>query len=154
MLSASILLITIIRPRPALPGLGEHPAGVDFDARLGVDHDRRRIHAAQGPDRLADEVGIARRVDHVELLAGVVEMDDVASIVYLCCFSSSSKSQMLVPSSTLAGRLTAPVRSAGLVDQRGLAGRAVAAEGDVADVCDWVLRHVSFLLSAFRRNAV
>ena len=33
----------------------------------------------------------------------------LASMVYLCCFSSSSKSQMLVPSSTLALRLMAPV---------------------------------------------
>ena len=33
----------------------------------------------------------------------------VDSIVYLCDFSSSSKSQMLVPSSTLAGRLNVPV---------------------------------------------
>ena len=77
MLSASILLRTMIRPRPALLRLGEHPPGVHFDARLGVDHDRRRVDAPHGADRLADEVGIAGRVDHVEVLAAVVEVDHV-----------------------------------------------------------------------------
>ena len=54
--------------------LVEHAAGVDLDARLGVDDDRRRIDAAHRADRLADEIGIAGRVDHMELLAGVLEM--------------------------------------------------------------------------------
>ena len=61
-------------PQAGLFRLGEHAAGVDFDARLGVDDDRRRIDAPHRADRLADEVGIAGRVDHVEVLAGVVEM--------------------------------------------------------------------------------
>ena len=57
-----------------LLGLVEHAAGVHLDARLGVDHDRRRVDAPHRADRLADEIGIAGRVDHVEVLAGVVEM--------------------------------------------------------------------------------
>ena len=35
----------------------------------------RGIDRPQGADRLADEVGIAGRVDDVEVLAGVVEVD-------------------------------------------------------------------------------
>ena len=58
----------------------------------------------------------------------------LASIVYLCCFSSSSKSQMLVPSSTLAGRLTVAGVRQHPIDQRRLAGRAVAAEDKVANI--------------------
>ena len=55
-----------------LPGA----AGVDLDAGVGVDRDQRRVDRSQRADRLADEVGIAGRVDDVEPLAGVVEMDD------------------------------------------------------------------------------
>ena len=110
MLSASILLMHDHAAQAGLLRLGEDAAGVDLDARLGVDHHRRRVHAPQGADRLADEVGIARRVDHLERACRRGRSGPrVASMVYLCCFSSSSKSQMLVPSSTLAGRLMAPV---------------------------------------------
>ena len=94
MFSASILFSTIMR-QPGLLRLGEHPAGVDLDPRLGVDDHRRRVHRGQGADRLADKVGIARGVNHLEVLAGVLEVDDGGLDVYLCCFSSSSKSQML-----------------------------------------------------------
>ena len=59
---------------------------------------------------------------------------------------------MLVPSSTLAGRLTVPGREQDLVDQGGLAGRAVSAEGDVANVCDGVLCHESFLWLQYARR--
>ena len=57
-----------------LLGLGEHPAGVDLDARLGVDDDRRRVDAPHGADRLADEVGIARRIDQMKMLAAVIHV--------------------------------------------------------------------------------
>ena len=42
--------------------------------------DHGRVDAVQRADRLADEVGIAGRVDEFEVLAAVVEMRDVASI--------------------------------------------------------------------------
>ena len=43
---------------------------------MGVDHDRGRLDRAKRADRLADEIGIAGRVDQIESLAGMVEMDD------------------------------------------------------------------------------
>ena len=60
----------------------------------------------------------------------------------LWCFSSSSKSQMLVPASTLGLPFTAPVLDEQLVDKRRLAGAAVSADGDVPNVRD-VLNHDS-----------
>ena len=45
MFSASILLMTIIRPRPALAGFLEHAPRVDPNARVGIDHDDRRFDA-------------------------------------------------------------------------------------------------------------
>ena len=48
---------------------------------------------------------------------------------------------MLVPSSTLASRVTVPVLRQHPIDQRGLAGRAVSANNDVANVLDLILGH-------------
>ena len=148
MLCSSILLMTMIRPTPALLRLLEDAAGVHLDAAVGVDDDHRRIDAAQGPDRLADEVGIAGRVDDVEPLAAVRRSaTTLDSIVRLWAFSSASKSQMLVPASTLGSPLTAPVLTSSLSASVVLPAAAVAAEGNVANVFHLVLRHARFLCS-------
>ena len=77
----SMLSVSILRDAedPAQAGVARFlpdAARVDLDARVGVDRDHRRVDGPQGADRLADEVGIAGRVDDVEPLAAVIEMDD------------------------------------------------------------------------------
>jgi hypothetical protein len=57
-------------------GFQKDAAGVDFDARLSVDDDCRGVDASHGADGLTDEIGIAWGVDHREVLAGVIKMDD------------------------------------------------------------------------------
>ena len=74
MLSPSIRFRTIIRPRPALAASANTRRRVDLDPALGVDDDRRHVDAPHRPDRLADEIGIAGRVDRVEVLPGVIEV--------------------------------------------------------------------------------
>ena len=123
-------------PQAGLLGLGEDPAGVHLDARLGVDDDGRRVDAAHGADGLADEVGIAGRVDQVEVLAGVVEVHDAGFdrvLVLLLFLVEVADARAVVDA---GGPADGPGGGEDLVDQRGLAGRAVPTEGDVADLLD------------------
>ena len=60
-----------------LARLVEDPPRGDADAALGVDLDDDRIDGMDGADRLADEIGVAGRINGIEPLAAVVEMDDV-----------------------------------------------------------------------------
>ncbi len=129
--------------QPGLVGLGEDAAGVDFDAGLGVDHDGRRIDPPQGPDGLADEIGVARGVEHVEVLAGVVEkhrfgFDGVAVRSFFLVEIADAGPLIH------AGR---PVHHAGegqhAIDQGRLARGLVAAQGQIADGLDRVGWHES-----------
>ena len=54
----------------------ERSPRVHFDPGAGAQHDDRGFHGAQTADHLTDEVRIARRVDHVDVFAGVREMND------------------------------------------------------------------------------
>ena len=57
-------------PAQAQPArLLEEPAGVDLDARRARDGDDHVLDGRQGAQGVADEVGIAGRVDQVDLLA-------------------------------------------------------------------------------------
>ena len=47
-----------------LAGFAKHAPRVDFDARVGVDHDHGRFDGVEGADGLADEVGVAGRIEH------------------------------------------------------------------------------------------
>ena len=58
-----------------LAGLREHAPRIDFDACLRIDDDDGRVHTVHGSDRLANEVGITRRIDHLKELAAVFEMN-------------------------------------------------------------------------------
>ncbi len=94
-----------------------------------------------GGDGLADEVGIARRVDDVEVLALVVEVDDVrldrVMVLFFDLVEVADAGAVVD-----AGR---PSDGAGdsehLVGQRALAGVPVAAKDNVADVFDFSDRH-------------
>ena len=111
-------------------------AGVDLDAGVGVDRDQRRVDGPQGADRLADEVRVAGRVDDVEPLAAVIEMDDRRLdrvLVVLLFFVEVADAGAGVDAGLAADR-------AGLhqqvVDERRLAGGAVPTNRDVANVLD------------------
>ena len=120
-------------------------AGVDLDAGVGVDRDQRRVGGPQGADRLADEIRIAGRVDDVESLAGVIEVDDGRfdrMLVVLFFFVEVADAGAGIDAGLAAHRARLHQQ---LVDQRGLARGAVPADRDVANVLD-VSRHDSFLL--------
>ena len=131
----------MMRPRPAFfASLKTRRVLTSMPDRALID-DHRGIDAAHGADRLADEVGIARRVDHVEPLAGVVEMHDAGFdrvFVGLFFFVEIADARAVID-------VRQPVDRAGLrqhpIDQHGLAGRAVSADNDVANVLDLILGH-------------
>ena len=109
-------------PQSGLFCLGEHAAGINFDARLGVDHDRRGIHAAHGADGLADEVGIAGRIDDVESLAGVIEMHHAGlDGVFMLFFFFVEVADAAAVVNADQCELTMPVAVEHAVDQRGFA---------------------------------
>ena len=142
MLSASSLVRTMIRPQPARPASGPGAAGVHLDAGVGVDRDERGLDGAQGADHLADEVGIAGRVEKIEVLAGVIEVDErgLDRVLVMLLF--------VVEVADAGAGVDAGVSLDGagfdeqLVDQRRLAGATVAADGDVPNVRN-VLNHDS-----------
>ena len=51
-----------------------HPRRDHFDAGAGADHDGRSLDGVERGDRLADEVGIAGRIDQVDARARAFEM--------------------------------------------------------------------------------
>ena len=59
------------RPQPALQGLGQHEAGLRHGALGRVDQHQRPVGHAQHALDLAAEIGVARRVDDVDLHAPV-----------------------------------------------------------------------------------
>ena len=77
MLSASILLMAMNRPRPALPASLKTRRVVTPMPLWALIVDDHRIDGMHGADRLPDEVGVAGRVDRIEPLAVVVEVDHV-----------------------------------------------------------------------------
>ena len=121
-----------------LARLGEDPAGVDLDPRLGIDDDHRGIDAPQGPNRLADEVGIARRVDGVEPFAGMVEVGHLGldRVAVRLLFLVEVADARAVVHAGRAGDRSRLRQDA--VHQRRLAARFMATESDVADVFDLV----------------
>jgi hypothetical protein len=62
--------------QPELACLGEDAARVDLNPRVGVDNDHRRLHGRQRANGLAEEVGVAGRVNGIEPFAGVREVND------------------------------------------------------------------------------
>jgi hypothetical protein len=57
-------------------GLFPSAPRVDFDARVGVDGNDGGFRGSQCADCLADQIRIPRRVDDIEPLASVVEVND------------------------------------------------------------------------------
>ena len=124
-----------------LAGFVEHAPRVDFDAGLGIDDDRRRVDPVHGSDRLADEVGVTRRIDHLEVLAAMVEMDDLGldRVLVVLLF----RIEVADAGSVVHTRMS--VDRAGLdqhvVDERRLATPAMSTEHKIANVLNVRFRH-------------
>ncbi len=128
----------------ALARLAEHAPRVDADARVRVDHDGRRFHGPHRSQHLADEVGIAGRVDQVEVAAAVIEMDDARLdrvVMGLFLFVEVADARAVVDAGRTFDRAGGVQEGVG---ERRLAGRSMATEHNVADVLNLRLRHAEF----------
>ena len=117
----------------------EDTPGVDFDARLSVDHDDRVIDAGQRTDRLTDEVRVAGGVEGMKELAAVAEMSERRFdrvLVLLFLRIEIADARLIIDTRVGVDRSG---RHEHLVDERRLAGRTVPAKRDVANV-----RHLCF----------
>ena len=92
----------------ALRRVAHHPLGHHLDAGRCADHHRGRLDGLQRGQRLAEEVGRARRVDQVD--AGVGVSRCISAVFSECCArrSSGSKSLTVEPRSRLPGAPMAP----------------------------------------------
>ena len=123
----------------AEPGVARflpHAPRVHLDPRMGVDRDHRRFDRPQSADRLADEVRVARRIDHVEPLARVIEMNDRGldrMLVMLLLFVEVADAGAVVDAGLAAHRARLHQQ---MIDQRRLARRPVSTDGNVANVLD------------------
>ncbi len=136
MLSASILLMAMKRPTPALPASLNTRRVVTPMPLWALISMTTRIDGVDGADRLADEIGVAGRVDGVEPLAAVVEMDDVR-------LDAMVVDPLLLVEIADAGALVDACRAgdgAGhgedFVQKGRFSGCAVTGECHVANVCD------------------
>ncbi len=130
-------------PQTGVSGFLPGPTGVDPDARVGVDRDQRGVGGPQRADRLADEVRIPGRVDQVEVLAFVIEMDDRRldrMLVVLLLFVEIADAGAGVDAGLAAHRARLHQQ---MVDERRLPRGAVPTNRDVADVLDVACRHNS-----------
>ena len=139
-MSASIL---VMRDDPAQLQAGrflEDPAGVDLDARVGRDGDDHVLDRRQGAQGVADEVGVAGRVDQVDLLARPFEVEQVAVDGEVAAFFLVVD----VGDARAVVDRAAAVGGAGGVEQgvgkRRLARRPMSSQGNVADIGDVIGR--------------
>ncbi len=129
-----------------------HAARVHLDAGVGVDRDDRRFDRPQCADRLADEIRVAGRVDHVESLAGVIEVDDRGFdrvLVMLFLFVEVADAGAVIDAGLAGDRARLHEQ---VIDERRLARRAVSADGNVANVVDVLGHDYSVQLSIALRS--
>jgi hypothetical protein len=139
----AVELVDEERPRQAeLLGHGPHDLGLGLHPLHGADHEQHRVGGRQGGPHVADEVGVAGRVQQVDLEAVVLHRrhrqrhrDLLAGLLRL---EVGHGGAVLHPAD--------PVGRAGGVqhrlDQGGLAGAPVTHDQDVADVIGGVALHV------------
>ena len=126
---------------PRLARLIEHAASVDFDARLSIDDDHRGVGAVHRADGLADEVGVARRIEHLEVLSSMIEVHELGFdrvLVVLLFRIEVADARPVIDTRMRSDR-------AGLhqhvVDERCLATPAVTTEYKIANVLNFRFRH-------------
>ncbi len=129
----------------ALAGLVEHAARVDLDA-VGRRHDHYHVlDGGQRPQGGADESGIAGRVEQVDVLALVLQVQDagvdgeVALVFFL----------VVVGDAGAVVHAAAAIDGLGLeqqgVGKRGLARRPMSRQGDVPNVRHLIFPHENLL---------
>ncbi len=128
-------------PAQAQPArLLEQPARVDLDPRRSRDGHDHVFDGRQRTEGIADEVGIAGRVDQVDLLAGPGEMPQVAvdrEMPAFLFFVDVEGAGAVVDRALAAGRAGGEKQGVG---KAGLARRPMSSEGDVADIGDVIGR--------------
>ncbi len=129
-----------------LAGLVEHAAGVHTQTGVGVDHDGRRVDGLHRPQHLGDEIGIAGRVDQIEVLASVIEMHQrrlQRVLVDLLFVVKIADARPIGDACRTFDRSGA--RQDG-ISQRGLSGRSMATKHYVANILDLAWGHAGFPL--------
>ena len=136
MLSVSSFVMQRMRPKPGVARFLPRAPRVDLDAGVGVDRDQRRVDRPQSADRLADEIRVARRVDDVESFAGMIEVNDRRfdrMLVMLFFFVEVADAGAVIDAGLAAHGARLHQQ---MVDERGLARRAVSTNRDVANILD------------------
>ena len=125
-----------------------HPVGADAEPVLRMNHHQREIADAQRAEAFADEVEITRRVNDVELLARPLRVQQRRRDRNLPVLFAD----VIIGHRGAVGDAAHAVDDAaahehGLAEHR-LAGRGVADDGEVTDVCWSVIFHrgISFNL--------
>ena len=122
-------------------GLAEHDLGADLDAGRGGDDDERAVGGGESGDRVAQEVGVARGVDEIDLGVhplgvGAAEVDGVLALDLLGG-EVGERGAVLDGAVALGG----PGNESERVDQSGLPARAVSHDRDVADLRTAIFSH-------------
>ena len=133
------------------PGEVEGSPRIHFDSGCAAQRDDGRFDAPQAADRLSDEIGIARRVDDIDVLAAVFEVNQGRGDRVLMVLGFFVRIQNAAAVFDGAG----PGRGAGFkqhqVRERRLADCSVPDECHVADLSDCMFGHkpsVSCMLEA------
>ena len=114
--------------------------GVDLDAGRARDCDDDVFDRRECTQRATDEIGVARRIDQVDLFAGPGEVPEVAidGEMPAFLFFVDVKRARAVVDRTLA--IDRPGREKKGVGQCGFARRPMSSQGNVADISDMICR--------------
>ena len=123
--------------RGVLPGR----IGADAQAVAGMDHDHRGVADAQRAEALADEVGVAGRIEDVELLAQPFGVEQRAMHRDLMLLLAG----VVIRGGRAGGDAAHPAEAAGTgehgLGEHGLAGGRVAEHGEAAQIGGGVFFH-------------
>ena len=129
------------KPAQAEPArLLKQPAGVDLDPGRSRNGHHHVFDGRESTQRIADEVGIAGRVDQVDLLAGPGEMPQVAvdrEMPAFLFFVDVEVAGAVVDRALAVGRAGGEKQGVG---KTRLTRRPMTSEGDVPDIVDVISR--------------
>ena len=117
------------------------PLGADADAVLGVDDNEGKIGHAQPAQRFADEIQVARRVDHIELLAHPLGMKQGGLHGYVPLLFADMVIGHRGPVGDAAHSPDHAAASQHGLAQHGFAAGSMADDGEVADIGRRVFLH-------------
>jgi hypothetical protein len=111
---------------------------------MGIDRDDRVFDGAQRADRLANQVWITGRIDHVEMQARVIEMNDRGldrMPVVLFLFIEIADARAVVDA-RLTGHGARFHKQ--MINERSFAGRPMSTNCDVANLFDFPRHDCSY----------